>query len=404
MASKKKTNQSEEPVYFEVDPILKKYPKVRYFFLLGKRGTGKTFPVMKRAIQDAIDGKGVFAYVRRYKESLNEASLKDLMSPHNGGDAAWIEKYTNGRWNRVGYWRRFWYLEKWEPDENGTMHRVERNPVPIGKAVAQNVWETDKGPDFAADKGGMAHIIFDELLSAGGDYLSDEWGSFENVISSLVRRNWKKNTKIWLLANPVSKYGGPYLRNFGITKKMLSEFGTTLIEYPDAMGNKADMTTLFVYIAPAKDGKEGYDPDAMAVYSNFFAFKHSIGKALSITHGYWEMEDANIIPSGVYNDSEKKHILYYLFEESILAVELMKYKETGVYYLFVRPSDRVPKDAYFVTLEMSLMRRAIIGIGTGHPLTEAYNRIAKTNQIYYSDLETADIFHGFQKEAKNRKQ
>ena len=399
MTRKKKSGST----YFEVEPLLKKYPKARYFFLLGARGTGKTFPTIKKAIQDAIDGKGVFAYVRRYKETLTEAVLRDLMSPHNGGDAAWIEKYTNGQWNRVGYWRRFWYLERWEPDERGVMQRVDRNPQPIGKACALNTWESDKGPDFASDKGGMAHIIIDEVLSAGGDYLTDEWGSFQNVISSLVRKNWKKNTKIWLLANPVSKYGGPYLKNFGINKKLMSDFGTTLIEYPAADGGFADMTTVFCYIAPDANGK-GADIDSTMVYSSFFAFQNSKGKSLSITNGYWEMEDAALLPSGVYNDSIKKRALYYLFEESILCVEMLKYKETGVYYLFVRPAEKVPKGEYFVTLDMSLHRRAIVGVGTGHPLTEAFQQIAKSNQIYYSDLETADLFHGFQKEAKNRKQ
>lgn len=389
--------------FFEVDPLLKKYPKARYFFLLGGRGRGKTFPTVRRAIMDAIDGKGVFAYVRRYKETLTDAVLRDLMAPHNGGATAWIEKYTNGRWNKIGYWRRYWYLEKWEPDATGTPQRVERNPVPLGKACALNTWETEKGPDFAADKGGMAHIIIDELLSAGGDYLTEEWTAFENTISSLVRENWQKGTKIWLLSNPVSKYGGPYLRNFGITKKLMSDFGTTLIEYPDNVGNKALMTTLFVYIAPSTDGK-GVDQDRTAVYSSFFAFPNSKGKSQSITHGYWEMEDANLLPRKVYKDSEKKHSLYFLFDESVMCVEMLRYNDTGVYYLFVRPAEKVPKNEYFVTLGMSLDRKAIIGIGTGHPLTEAYNRIAKTNQIYYSDLETADLFHGFQKEAQNRKQ
>lgn len=391
--------KKKNPQYFEVDPLIKKYPKARYYFLLGGRGRGKTYPTIKRAIQDAIDGKGVFAYVRRYKETLTESTLRDLMAPQQ----EWISEYTGGKWNRIGYYRKCWYLERWQTDESGNTTRAERNPVPIGKAAAINTWESDKGPDFAADKGGMAHIIFDEVLSAGGDYLADEWGGFQNVISSFVRDRWKKGTKIWLLANPVSKFGGPYLRNFGINKKLMSDYGTTLIEYPDEKGDKALMTTLFVYIAPAEYGT-GVDPIKTAVYSSFFAFPNSRGKSLSITSGFWELEDANLLESGVYNDSEKKRTLYILFGEDILAADLMKYRETGVYYVFIRPASHLPRKEYFVTLGMSLNRYAIIGTGTGHPLTEAYNRVIKTNQIYYSDLETADIFHGFQKEAKNRKQ
>ena len=155
MAKPKKTKKR----YFEVQPLIDKYPKARYYYILGGRGCGKTYPVIQKAIKDAIDGKGVFAYIRRYKESLKTRNLEMLISPHD----KFVEEYTNGVWNKIKYWRGCFYLERWEPNDNGVMERVDKNPIPIGGAWSMNTWESDKGPDFGADKGGVAHIIVDGM-------------------------------------------------------------------------------------------------------------------------------------------------------------------------------------------------------------------------------------------------
>lgn len=386
--------------HFKVEPLIKKYPKARYYFLLGARSCGKTYPTIQRAIKDAIDGKGVFVYVRRYKESIADSKLQHLMSPQH----EWVDKYTEGRWNRVTLWRHCWYLERWETNANGEYVRAEKNPIPIGIAVAMNTWETDKGADFGADKGGIAHMIFDEVLSAGGNYLKDEWQIFQNVISSYVRDRWDKDTKIWMLANPVSKYGGPYMRNMGIKKAMMENFGTYELIYKDSDANNP-MSAVFVYIAAILNEKGetiDIDENKTNVYNNFFAFPNSKGTSKSITHGYWEMEDANLLPSGVYKDSELNRTIWLAFGEELLAVDIMLYEETEIYYMFVRPTKKIPKDEWFITLDMTLDRYGIVGLKTGHPIAELLNKIYRTNQVYYADLESADIFHGFLKEAQKR--
>lgn len=386
--------------HFKVEPLIKKYPKARYYFLLGARSCGKTYPTIQRAIKDAIDGNGVFVYVRRYKESIADSKLQHLMSPQH----EWVSKYTEGRWNRVTLWRHCWYLERWENNANGEYVRAEKNPIPIGIAVAMNTWETDKGADFGADKGGIAHMIFDEVLSAGGNYLKDEWQIFQNVISSYVRDRWEKDTKIWMLANPVSKYGGPYMRNMGIKKAMMETFGTYELTYKDSDA-KNPMSAVFVYIAAILNDKGetiDIDENKTNVYNNFFAFPNSKGTSKSITHGYWEMDDANLLPSGVYKDSELNRTIWLAFGEELLAVDIMLYEETEIYYMFVRPTKKIPKGEWFITLDMTLDRYGIVGLKTGHPISELLNKIYRSNQVYYADLESADIFHGFLKEAQKR--
>ena len=121
------TKRTTESRYFEIKPILKKYPKARYYYILGGRGTGKTYPVVQQAITDAIQGKGKFAYVRRLKESLTTFNMKTTFNVHH----ELVEKLTKGAWNRITYWQRQFWLEKWEKnDETGVMERTAKNPEP----------------------------------------------------------------------------------------------------------------------------------------------------------------------------------------------------------------------------------------------------------------------------------
>lgn len=391
--------------YFEVDPILKKYPKARYYYILGGRGTGKTYPTMKKSIKDAIDGKGVFALIRRYKESIKTKNMANTLSPHN----EWIAEYTEGQWNKLVYWQGCFYLERWE--ENPDTHayeKVAKNPVPIGGAWSMNTWENDKGPDFGADKGGFANIILDEALSKGGEYLGDEWGVFQNVIASLVRDRWEQDTKIWLLANPVSKWTNPYFRHMGITKKLISQPGITEIQYPDKNGKpNPSLSTVFAYIAAITD-KDGnvidVDENRTNVYNKFFAFPDSKGKSQSIAFGMWEMEDCSKLPPKYYNDSTKNRSIYLkVDEENITACDIMKYHGTNQYYLFFYPTEKVKEKCYYITCLPEMEKYAIIGSnGISHPVWDVFKQIWNSGRVYYADETTADAVHGFWKEIKKR--
>lgn len=389
MARSKKTR------YFEVKPILKKYPKARYYFILGGRGTGKTYPVIAQALEDAIKGRGKFAYVRRHKESLSTFNMQQTFSVHN----ALVEKLTDGAWNRIKYWQRRFWLERWEMNpETGLEERVAKNNEPIGAAYAMSTWETDKGGDFGFDSG-IKNIILDEALSKAGQYLSDEWSVFQNVISSLVRDRWEFDTKIWLLANPISKWANPYFRNMGITKQLLNDFGITEIKYPDDKGGTA-MSSIFAYIGLTVGE---IDPNRDSLYNTFFAFKNSKGKSKSITHGYWEMEDSSRLPRGVYSESNKNRTVYCIFNEEKLAIDIMKYDFMSKYYLMIYPTDKIREKTYYMILGTSLDKFAVVGRDNSHPITKLIMQIYETGQVYYSDDATADAFHGFLIERKKYK-
>ena len=381
--------------HFEVYPILSKYPRARYYYLLGGRGCGKTYPVIQHCIDEYFDGKGVFAYIRRHKESITGKNMIDLFSPHND----YIFERSGHKWNRISYWRGRFYLELWEYNpETGIIERTAKNPEPIGGAWSMSTWETDKGADFGADKGGISNIIFDEVLSKAGQYLYDEWSIMQNVIASLVRDRWEQDTKIWMLANPVSKWANPYFRNMGIGKNLIKQPGITEIKYPDETGKKTAMSAIFVYIA-AKTDKNGnvieIDQNRTNVYNTFFAFGNSKGKSKAITHGFWEMDDSSRLPKGIYAESTKNRTVYCIFEEEKLAIDIMKYDYQNKYYLMIYPTDKIRDKTYFMVLGTSLSKYAIVGKDNSHPITQLIMKIYDTGQVYYSDDSTADAFHGF---------
>lgn len=371
--------------YFETESLIKKYPKARYYYILGGRSAGKTFPTIRKAIKEAIEGKGDFAYVRRYKEDLKSAHLEQLFNVHSD----FVNKLTKGDWNRVVYWRSRVWLEKWDIDENGLPAKIARKQEPLGIICCLNTWEHEKGADFGFDRG-IKNIIFDEALTKGGKYLPDEWSIFQNVISTLVRDRWDFDTKIFLLANPLSKWSSPYTRNMGITKKMYERPGITEIKYPDEKGEVA-MSAVFAYIGELSEVAE----NANKVHNTFFAFTHSKGKAKAITHGFWEMDDSARLPGGVYTNSEKLRTIYAIFEEEKLGIDIMRYEETGKYYLMIYPVTDIRKNTYFMILSPCLDKYAIVGSDDDHPITQLLFTLQSTGLVYYSDDSTADAWHGF---------
>lgn len=371
--------------YFDVDKLLEEKPDARYYFLLSGRARGKTYGVLRRSTKDQYAGLGLFAYIRRYDEEIKTKNVQELFSPQN------IDKITDGKYNKIAFWRGFFYLERWDYDEDkGEVRRSYRNPDPCGVALALNTWERDKGQDIGAAYNGFKHIILDEAIT-GMNYLPNEFQTFQQVISSLVRDRYEKDTKIWVLANPLSKWC-PYFPNLGITKEMIAKPNQRFeISYP-----KTNMTTIFEYIG----SPEEEDSTPNKVYKAFFAFPNSETKSRSITEGFWELEDSMQLPSQVYKNSERKKTVLLYFGEQWIKGEIMRYSETGVYYVVWSPSRAPKKGEYYFILNAVPDKYAIIGTNTGHPYAELLNRIMRTNQIYYSDNTVADLFHGFIKESR----
>lgn len=372
--------------FWEAEKLLKEKPNARYYFILSGRSRGKTYSVLRNALTDQQRKKGMFAYIRRHDEDIKQKNLQELFSPQN------ISKITKGSFNKIAFWRGFFYFEQWEAnEETGILERVAKNPEPCGVALSLNTWERDKGQDIGAAYGGFKNIIFDEAIT-GMNYLADEFQKFKNVISSLVRTRTEQDTKIWFLANPLSKWC-PYFPELGITKEMIKTPNKRYeIKYPDT-----NMTTVFEYIGSPEE--EAASNAQSKVFETFFAFPNSQGKSKSITEGFWELEDSCHLPSTVYKNSSRIFQVFMYFGEEWIRGEVMRYNKNDTYYVVWSPSRQPKKGEYYFILNAVPDRYAIVGTRTGHPYAELINKISRTNQIYYSDNSVADLYHGFIKEA-----
>ena len=61
----------------------------------------------------------------------------------------------------------------------------------------------------------------------------------------------------------------------------------------------------------------------------------------------------------------------------------------------IYPTDKIRDKTYFMILNTSLSRYAIVGRDNAHPIVQLIMKIYSTGQVYYSDDSTADAFHGF---------
>lgn len=345
----------------------------QYNFLLGGRGCGKTYAVIKQAIENYFATGEQFAYVRRYKESIGPTKTRTLIDPHR----ELIMRLSEGRYNHVKIWKQCFWLEYVDPESG---YVVVRNPEPMGVLVSLNTQDNDKGQDL----GFMRYIIFDEVIARNG-YLKDEWSIFQNCISSLVRN--RPGTTIYMLANPISKFC-LYFDELGIDFNAAQQGKIYVIKYDE----EGKMKCAFEYIADNLDG-------CSTVADEYFGFKNE--KARSITEGIWELENVKHLESGIYKVSLKKRTIYLEFTGKFFACDIMYYN--NVYYEFWRPANKIPKNEYYLTLERPLDKFGIVGCNRNHPIFKLINDIYVTGRVFYSDNTTGDYISGFRAEIKQMK-
>lgn len=340
----------------------------QYNFILGGRGTGKSYAILKLAIENYFKTGEQFAYVRRLKESIGPSKVRCLLAPHYD----LIEQLSGGEWNSVYVYRQTFYLELIDKE---TGKRIAKNPKPLGILSALSTQNTDKGQDL----GYMRYILFDEILDV--KYLPDEWTKFQNVISSLVRN--REGTKIFMIGNPLSRFC-PYFDNLGININEAKQGTITVISYKGT-----NMKCAFEYLADRTNFKES--EIGRKIQQEYFAFDNC--KVKSITEGVWELDEVAHLDSHVYGLSEKKHIIGIKFSGKEFVVEILKYEH--VYYLFFRPTNEIKPKTYYFSTEKELNQYCMLT--SGNPIGQVFKKIFNTGQVYYSDNTTGNYIHGWLK-------
>ena len=350
------------PRYYELKSILSK--NAQYNIIFGERSNGKTYAVLKYAIEQHIKDGSQLAIVRRFRDDFTGkrgATMFDALI--SNGE---ITKITKGEWTGIYYYGARWYFCRFEDGKRVT----DEFPFAYGFAITS--MEHDKSTSYP----NVRTILFDEFISRTG-YLNDEFVLFMNVISTIVRQ--RKDVKIFMLGNTVNKYC-PYFEEMGIKhlKKMLPG-DIDLYKY-----GESDLTVAVEYVKPNKRGKES---------DLYFAFDNP--KLQMITGGAWEID---IYPHCPIKYKPKDIVFNYfiVFSGDVLHCEIVSVDDIIFTFIHRKTTPLNYETDFIYTTEYS--PRPNIKRNITKPRTDLERKISEfflRDKIFYADNEVGEIVRNY---------
>lgn len=266
----------------------------QYRIIIGERSNGKTYAILLRILENYILNQKQGVYVRRWMEDVKGYRADTLFE--NIVKNGWVDKITKGKYNTIIHYRRRWYLALFKGGE-----KVDQDPVPMMFAMSLTEQEHDKSTSYPD----VTTIFFDELLTRQV-YLPDEFVTFMNVISTIVRL--RTDVTVYMAGNTVNKHC-PYFKEMGINHIDKLKQGTIdVYRYGDS-----GLSVAIEYCnAMSKNSKPS---------SVYFAFRNE--KLHMITSGLWELSmyphaPCKILPKDIIAN------FFIEFDEHILHCEIVR--------------------------------------------------------------------------------
>lgn len=353
--------------YYRLDNILKK--EAQYNIIFGERSNGKTFAVLEYGLKIFCETGKQLAIVRRWKEDFRGKRGQTMFDSINSIEL--VEKYTKGEYTHISYYNSRWYLSNWDEKLQKYVFDTKK-PFAFGFAISE--MEHDKSTSYPD----ITTICFDEFLTRKF-YLPDEFVSFMNVVSTIVRN--RKDVIIFMLGNTVNKYC-PYFVEMGLSNIQNMKQGTIdVYTYGDS--------ELKVAVEFADNLNKNKD-------SNFyFAFDNP--KLKMITTGTWELD---IYPHLPYKYTPKQVVFTYfiIFDDNILQCEIIETGKECFTYIHRKttPLQNENKDLIYTLDYFSSkpnIKRSIL-----KPMSNLEKRVAKffaENKVFYQDNEIGEIVRNY---------
>lgn len=348
--------------YYSLTNILKK--GAQYNVIFGERSSGKTYAVLKKALEDYTKTGAQLAIVRRWREDFTGKRGATMWSAlESNGE---IRKVTGGKWASVYYYASRWYLSN--IDENGK-RVIDETPIAYGFSISS--MEHDKSTAFPR----IENVLFDEFLTRT-TYLQDEFVLFMNVLSTIIRD--RINVKIFMLGNTVNKYC-PYFHEMGLTHVRDMQPGSIdVYRYGDS-----GLTVAVEYTTPNKQGKDS---------DFYFAFDNP--KLQMITGGAWEID---IYPHCPTKIRPKDIIFTYYIVFSGDTLECNVILQDDLYFTFIHRKTTPIKEGELVySPEFSPLpnhRRKITGgVDT---IDKRVIQHYKMDKVFYADNEVGEIVRNY---------
>ena len=358
--------------YYNLQNILSK--KCVYNIIFGERSNGKTYSVLKYALEQFEKTGGQLAIVRRWKEDIIGRRASDIFNAINENNE--VEKITKGKYTGVTYYASKFYLCNY--DENGKpVYNIETDCFAYSFALSE--MEHNKSISYPK----ITTIMFDEFLTKHV-YLQDEFILFMNTISTIVRQ--RSNVIIFMLGNTVNKYC-PYFEEMGLKHiKEMVQGSIDVYTY-----GESELKVAVEYCANISKQKKS---------NLYFAFNNP--KLHMITNGAWELD---IYPHLPIKYKPKDIIFYYfiVFGGNTYQCEVIQDKNGEMFtYIHIKTTelkDNTKDLIYTLDYNYGLNYNRNIY----KPISELQKRLLwffQTDRVFYQSNEVGDSISNYLKICK----
>lgn len=355
--------------YYTTNRIDKK--NADYNIIFGERSNGKTYALLLKAIKNYFKDGSQMAYIRRWREDITGRRASMVFEGINANGE--VKKISKGEFDGVHYHAGKWYFCTY--DSNGKTIYNDGDVFAYGFAIT-NV-EHDKSTSFPKIK----TIVFDEFLT-NKIYIQDEFVSFMNVVSTIVRR--REDVKIYMLGNTVNKFC-PYFKEMGLEHVPNMKQGSI-----DVYSYGADaLLTVAVEYCNSTAEQNGHS-------NKYFAFNNP--KLEMITGGAWEL---SLYPHLPMKYKPKDILLTYFieFNDLIFQCEIIQIGEISFTYIHDKTTPiKSPDDHIIYSLDYN--PKINYNRSLYRPIGNTQKKILwyfKTDRVFYQDNTVGDAINNYLK-------
>ena len=356
--------------YYSLKNIQRK--NATYNVIFGERSNGKTYAVLKQALENYKKDGSQFAYVRRWQDDIKARRASTVF---NGlAEDGTIEKLFDGEYTGVTYYSGKFYLCTF--DDNGKA--IYSDSDVLGYTFALS--ETEHGKSNSYPR--VTLIMFDEFLTKHL-YLPDEFVLFMNTISTIVRL--RTNVKIYMLGNTVNKFC-PYFQEMGLNHiREMKQGSIDVYSYGDSK-----LKVAVEYTANTASNKK-----------NNFYFAFNNPKLAMITGGAWELNIYPHLPTK-YKPHNVKFIYFIVFNDQTFQCEVIDKKPYYFTYIHLKTTPLKDKDNDLI-YTTDYVPKINYNRNIMKPITELQKNIKwfyVTDRVYYQNNDVGDSINNYLKLCK----
>lgn len=297
-----------------------------YYMMISERTDGKTYIIFEMMLYLFLNYDYAGALLRRWDTDIKGETGRRLIDNLIGNNEIVeertknkfhnaVEEMSQNRYNTIIYKNRCYYLAKeYINDKNENVVECAMKPFCYVFALSQE--EHNKG-------GGLSRVkivLYDEFI-ARDTYLQDEFISFQNTLSTIIRR--RTDVAIFMCGNTINRYN-PYFEEMGLKHVKNQESGTIDI-YELGSTNELHIAVEMIDFVNKKHKKS----------NKYFAFDNP--KLKMVTEGKWEISIYPHLPER-YVPKNVLFKYFIIFDGEQFQCDIVQTKTN--YFTFIHPFTR----------------------------------------------------------------